>query len=105
MKTKLEQNIPLYDIRRAEEWRQIGVIKNSKRLTFVDGRGRVKLGFLSKFATEINKDDPVILICRTGNRTDTLARLLVEQMGYTQVYNIRHSINRWIREKRPVNRL
>ena len=105
LKTKLEQNIPIYDIRRADEWRQTGVIENSKLLTFVDGHGRVQPEFLSKFTSEINKNDPVILICRTGNRTDTLARYLIEQMAYTQVYNVRHGINRWIREKRPVDHL
>jgi rhodanese-related sulfurtransferase len=42
---------------------------------------------------------------RTGNRTGTLARLLVEQLGYTQVYNVRNGITEWIRESNPVKRL
>ena len=42
--------------------------------------------------------------CRTGSRTDALARHLVEQMGYTQVYNVRHGISRWIGDKNPVAR-
>ncbi len=32
------------------------------------------------------------LICRTGSRADTLTRHLVERMGYTRVYNVRHGI-------------
>ncbi len=102
---KLEQNVPIYDIRRPEEWQQTGVVKNSHLLTFVDSKGRLQADFLEKFTAAIGKNDPVILICRTGNRTDTLARYLVEKMGYTQVYNVRHGIRRWIREKRPVTRL
>jgi len=105
LKTKLEQNIPIYDIRRPDEWRQTGVVENSQLLTFVDGNGRVKPDFLAKFTAAVGKDDPVILICRTGNRTDSLARHLVEQMDYTRVYNVRHGISRWIRESRPVTRL
>ena len=105
LKAKLEQNVPIYDIRRPDEWRQTGVLKNSQLLTFVDGSGRMQPDFLDKFTAAVDKDDPVILICRTGNRTDSLARYLVEQMGYTQVYNVRHGISRWIREKRPVTRL
>ena len=98
----LQQNVPLYDIRRPEEWRQTGVVEGSQLLTFVDASGRVRPGFLDRFAARVDKHDPVILICRTGNRTATLARYLVEQLGYTQVYNVRHGISRWIREKRPV---
>ncbi len=37
-------------------------------------------------------------------RPDTLARHLVEQMGYTQVYNVRRGITDWIGDKQPVVR-
>jgi hypothetical protein len=36
-----------------------------------------------------------MLISRTGRRTGTLARYLVEQMGYTQVFNVGDGITRW----------
>jgi rhodanese-related sulfurtransferase len=101
----LEQNIPMYDVRRPEEWRQTGVVEGSKLLTFVDANGRVRPDFLSRFTDAIGKHDPVILICRTGSRTGTLARYLVEDMGYTQVFNVRHGITRWISDDRPVKRL
>ena len=105
LKTKLEQSTPIYDIRRPEEWLQTGVVENSQLLTFADAGGRVKPSFLARFTATVGKDDPIILICHTGNRTDSLARHLVEQMGYTQVYNVRHGISRWIREDRPVTRI
>ena len=44
----------------------------------------------------------MILICRTGSRTNTLGNLLVEKLGYTQVYNVRRGITGWIAEKLPV---
>ena len=100
----LKQNVPIYDIRRPEEWLQTGVIKDSKLLTFVDASGHVKTDFLPRFTSTAGKDDPVILICRTGNRTSALARYLVEQMGYTKVFNVRNGITQWIREKRSVTR-
>ena len=105
LNTLIAQGIPLYDIRRPDEWRSTGVIKGSKRLTFIDNRGQVSPQFLPKFTQRIGKDDPVILICRTGNRTDALARHLVDEMGYTQVYNVRHGITGWISEKRIVSRI
>ena len=104
LETLLQQDIPIYDVRRPEEWRQTGVVEGSKLLTFVDASGRLKPDFIERFTTANNQQDPVILICRTGSRTSTLARLLVEQLGYTQVYNVRDGITRWIREDRPVIR-
>ena len=100
----LEQYIPVYDIRRPEEWRQTGVIEGSKLLTFVDANGRLRPDFIDRFTAEIGQNDPVILICRTGSRTSTLARFLVEQMGYTQVFNVRDGITRWISDDNPVKR-
>jgi rhodanese-related sulfurtransferase len=100
----LEQNIPVYDIRRPEEWRQTGVIEGSKLLTFVDANGRLRPDFIDRFTAAIGQNDPVILICRTGSRTSTLARFLVEQMGYTQVFNVRDGITRWISDDNPVKR-
>jgi rhodanese-related sulfurtransferase len=101
----LEKDIPIYDVRRPEEWRQTGVVEGSKLLTFVDASGRLKPDFIERFTAANNQHDPVILICRTGSRTSTLARFLVEEMGYTQVYNVRDGITRWIREDRNVTRL
>ena len=105
LKTLLEQGTPIYDVRRPEEWKQTGVIDNSQLLTFVDASGKLNPEFLPQFTSKIDKDDPVILICRTGNRTGQLARYLVEEMGYTNVYNVRNGITDWIREKQPVKRI
>ena len=100
----LAKNVPIYDVRRPEEWRQTGVVAGSRLLTFVDAGGRMSPDFLPRFSAEVGKNDPVILICRTGSRTDTLARLLIEKLGYTQVYNVRGGITGWIGEKLPVVR-
>ena len=105
LKTMLEQGTPLYDIRRPDEWRQTGVVADSQLLTFVDAGGRVLPDFMHRFTSAVGKDDPVILICRTGNRTSTLARHLAEQMGYTHVYNVRNGITQWISGGRPVTHL
>lgn len=104
LKTLMAQGVPVFDIRRKDEWRQTGVIEGSQLLTFVDGGGRVMPGFLERFTSIVGKDDPVILICRTGNRTSTLARYLMEEMGYTNVYNVRNGISQWIREGQAVQR-
>lgn len=102
LKALLAQGVPIYDIRRPEEWRETGVVADSRKLTFVDAGGRLQPDFMPRFTQEVRPDQPVILICRSGNRTDSLARELVEKMGYTQVYNVRNGITRWIGEGNPV---
>jgi len=104
LKALLTEGVPLYDIRRPEEWRETGVVEGSRKLTFVDASGRPNPEFLPRFTAEVDKNAPVVLICRSGNRTDALARHLVEKLGYTQVYNVRHGINRWLSEGNPVAR-
>jgi rhodanese-related sulfurtransferase len=100
----LDQGVPLFDVRRPEEWQETGVVAGSQRLTFVDASGRVSPGFLESLTDSVPRDQPIALICRTGNRTDVLARHLVERMGYSRVYNVRDGITGWIGEGRPVDR-
>ena len=69
LKTLLTQGVPVYDVRRPEEWRQTGVVAGSRLLTFVDTRGRPLPDFLPRFSADVGKNDPVIVICRTGSRT------------------------------------
>ncbi|OZA30273.1 MAG: sulfurtransferase [Hydrogenophilales bacterium 17-61-9] len=103
LKTLLAQGVPLYDIRRPDEWRATGVVEGSRKLTYVDAGGRVNPEFAPRFAAEVGKNDPVVLICRTGNRTDKLARELADK-GYTQVYTVRNGVPRWVSEGNSVVR-
>ena len=101
LKQLMAQGVPVYDVRRADEWHATGVVAGSRQLTFVDAQGRLNPEFLPRFSAEVAKDVPVVLICRTGNRTDKLARELMS-LGYTRVYNVRDGITHWIGEKQPV---
>lgn len=101
LKSLIAQGVPVYDVRRAEEWRSTGVVEGSRALTWVNKSGQPNPEFLPRFTAEVGKDAPVILICRTGSRTEALARELAER-GYTQIYNVRHGITRWIGENNPV---
>lgn len=98
----LAQGVPVYDVRRPDEWKQTGIMQGSQTLTWVDKSGQPNPEFLPRFTAEVDKNAPVILICRTGNRTDKLARELVEKHGYTQVYNVRDGITGWIGGDKPV---
>ena len=71
----------------------------------MDSDGRLLPDFFSRFTGQTAKHEPVVLICRTGSRTRTLARYLVEELGYTQVYNVRSGIREWITDGRAVTRI
>ena len=104
LKQILSQQVALVDVRRPEEWRETGVVEGSQKMTFVDESGRLVPNFLQDFQRRYAKDQPVALICRTGNRTDVLARHLIKEMGYTQVYNVRDGIMGWLADDQPVVR-
>lgn len=102
LQTLIAKKIPLYDIRRPEEWQQTGILQGSHPLTFVDGQGAIAPGFFDRFLARQKKEEPVILICRTGNRSAYLASVLAEQYGFTQVYNVKRGIMDWIGADLPV---
>lgn len=104
LKVLIDQGVTVYDIRRVDEWQKTGVVAGSHKLTFVDANGKGSDKFLERFSSEVSKDTPVVLICRTGNRTDTLGRYLVGKLGYTQVYNVRDGITHWISAGNPVSK-
>ena len=95
----------LIDIRRHEEWRETSVVPGSILLTAFDSAGRLVNGFPQALAAAVDKDEPFMLICRTGNRTALLADALVKQAGYTQVANVEYGIVKWIAEKRPLQKV
>lgn len=103
----IEQGVAVIDIRRADEWRQTGVVPGSRLLTFFQDRAyRVYdiPAWLGAVAREIPPEAPVVVICRTGNRTQAVADLL-HRAGYRQVYNVRDGIVEWLREGRAVARV
>lgn len=103
LKDLLAAGVPLYDIRRPEEWRQTGVVAGSHKVTYVDASGRENPEILPRIRAEVAKDAPIALICRTGNRTDALARQLAAQ-GYTRIYNVQEGILGWMRDGNAVSR-
>lgn len=100
----LENGTKIIDIRRPEEWKQTGVIKGSILLTAFDTRGQIVPSFPKALEETVNKDEPFILICRTGNRTSAIALPLAEQLGYKHVINATKGITSWIKEGNQVSK-
>ena len=95
--------VAVIDIRTAPEWKETGVIPGSRLITFFDENGQSDpQAWLAKLKTVTKPDQPVILICRSGNRTRPATQFLAQQGGYKTVYNAATGIGSWAREGRPL---
>jgi rhodanese-related sulfurtransferase len=91
------------DIRTEGEWKETGVIVGSRLLTFFDENGRSNPPqWLEKLKPIAKPERPVILVCRSGNRTRAAAQFLSEQAGYKTVYNASQGIKAWASDARPM---
>lgn len=98
----MEKRVPVIDIRTAPEWQESGVVPGSHLLTFFDEQGRADpAAWLNKARAIAKPDQPVIVICRSGNRTKAVSQFLSSQAGYAKVYNVKSGIRAWISEGRP----
>lgn len=87
----------LVDVRRPDEF--------TGELGHVAGSALVTLGTVPQTAEAEGwaKDEDIILICRSGNRSGTAASELVAK-GFTRVMNMVGGMLRWNDEKLPVER-
>lgn len=99
----LANGVPLVDVRTAGEWKSTGIIAGSRLLTFFDERGQAQPSqWLASLRGIAAPDQPVILVCRSGNRTREVSRFLSEQAKYKTVYNVTNGLSAWIAEGRSV---
>ena len=94
---------PVIDIRTENEWRSTGIFPGSRLLTFFDARGNANPPqWLQQVRSFSRPDQPVILICRSGNRSTAAARYLSEQGGYATVYNVSQGLAGWAAAGNPL---
>lgn len=60
----------------------------------IPGAKLIPLGVLDQRRNELNKNDQIIVVCRSGNRSAQGADLLVKS-GFKQVYNMTGGMNQW----------
>ena len=79
--------ITLIDIRTPREWRQTGIATGALPIDMT------KKSFVQEIlaAVDGNKDAPIGIICRTGNRT-TYTQKALQEMGFTEVYNVKEGM-------------
>ena len=92
-------NIPIVDVRSKTEWDQTGVIPNSILLTFFDKEGNYDLNeWYEKLLLEIDEGEPIILMCRSGNRSRIIADMMDKEFDNV-IYNAKRGIMSWINDQ------
>ena len=103
MKALIRQGTPIVDLRTAGEWRETGVVKGSQLITLFDEQGRADAAAWGRQIDKVAADGkPVILICRSGNRSGEAARFLDKTGRKGTIYNVKAGISGWIREGQSV---
>lgn len=91
-----QQGVLMFDIREPQEHRA-GVAANDK------GEQLAKLLPMSELKTRVNeipRDQPVLLICRTQNRSGATAEQLLK-LGYTNITYVNGGMKEWQERKLP----
>ncbi len=66
----------------------------------IAGAEHYALGNEANVIREVDKSSPVILICKTGHRSQAAAHTLLKN-GFTDLYHLEGGMNRWRKEGFP----
>lgn len=92
------------DVRTEGEWQATGVIAGSHKLQAFDRDGRFDpqqwVDQLQKL--KAHPEQPVILVCRSGNRSGKVGKLLTEQLGMKNVYHLDNGLQAWPQSSYPL---
>ena len=93
----MKAGVPLVDVRTYKEWKKTGIIKDSNLLTFFDQNGNSNVeNWMHELRKIASKDQPIIILCRSGRRSGVVSNILSEKMQYSKVYNANSGILGWI---------
>lgn len=95
-----DKNALVIDVRTVKEWQQTGVIPHSKKMQFFDENGKYDAeAWVKKFnSLRQSPDQPVILVCRSGNRSSKVGQFLTKQLGMDNIYNLQNGMNGWLQQ-------
>ena len=96
LKEAQKKGVVVIDIRRAGEWAETGIIEGAHTITAFTQSGQLHPEFQTKFTAIVpTPDTPVMLYCRTGNRTGVIGNALLSQLGYRDVTHLSEGIVGW----------
>lgn len=81
-----DETIQLVDVRTADEF-NAGTIGKAQNIDYLSEDFKAKL-------TSLNKDEPVYVFCRSGNRSEKARNIMLE-LGFKEVYDLQGGYNAW----------
>ncbi|MGP4081873.1 sulfurtransferase TusA family protein [Pseudalkalibacillus sp. R45] len=84
LKTQLEEGGTVLDVREPAEY----------AFSRIPGAKSIPLGELENRLDELNKNDDIYVVCRTGNRSDRASQLLSDK-GFAKVKNVVPGMSEW----------
>jgi rhodanese-related sulfurtransferase len=85
----LKDTVQLIDVRTPAEFKQ-GHIKGALNIDVTDAS-------FEKDLEQLNKNKPVYIYCRSGQRSNTAAKKMA-QAGFDTLYDLKGGINNWDKE-------
>lgn len=85
------ENALIVDVRESDEWADARI----------PGAVHIPLRQLLARVDEIPRDRPIIVQCRSGNRSASATRALLEE-GFTNVYNLEGGLGDWAADGLPL---
>ena len=89
------KNALILDVREQGEY-EAGHILNAKLIPL--GKLKERMGELER-----HKDQPIVVVCRSGNRSGTACFLLGRQ-GFSQAYNLAGGVQAWQKSNLPLEK-
>jgi hydroxyacylglutathione hydrolase len=86
-----KEKIMILDVRRENEWME----------GHIEGSIRIYLGHIPEQVDQLPRDLPIVVVCKTGNRSSFGASVLL-RAGVNKVYNCLGGIDAWIKSGYPV---
>ncbi|WP_053218700.1 sulfurtransferase TusA family protein [Virgibacillus senegalensis] len=84
LQSKLSESVVVLDVRESAEY----------AFNHIPRAVSIPLGELEARMNELNRDDEIFVVCRTGSRSDLAAQILVEN-GFEHVANVLPGMSHW----------
>ena len=81
-----KQEIAILDVRRENEWNE----------GHIEGATRIYLGHLPEQLDKLPRDIPIVVVCKTGNRSSSGTSILL-RAGFDKVYNVLGGTDAWVK--------
>ena len=90
---ELNNNIIIIDVRNVEEWKETGVIPESRLIQMLSPQGSVRNNFIEELITTLGDDKNIkaAIICRSGRRSSATVAMLKDQ-GFINIFNVTDGI-------------